>query len=71
MRLAVGTDIQNLHASGGNYDDNWKLYARRFNAKYLGKLPKPRVREFNWNRIYAPDKRGIIEIQTSPTWEKI
>lgn len=70
FRLGVGADLQNLHASGGNYDDKWKLYARRFNMKYAGKFPKWVSREFNWNRISAPDKQTIIEIQTPPTWEK-
>ncbi len=71
LRLGVATDIQNLHASGGTYDEKWKQYARRFTAKYAGRLPKWKPREFNWNRILATDKQMIVEIQTSPTWEPL
>jgi len=34
LRLAVTTDVLAIHASEGSFDDSWKRYAARFQAKY-------------------------------------
>lgn len=71
LNLGVAADIQNLHASGGKYDDKWKVYARRFTTKYAGRLTKAVPREFSWNRVHVADKQGIVEVQTPTTWEAV
>jgi hypothetical protein len=34
LRLAVTTDVLLVHASEGRFDEAWRLYAQRFQAKY-------------------------------------
>ena len=39
LRVGVSTELIVAHASPGNYDAQWQVYADRFNRKYAGQLP--------------------------------
>jgi GT2 family glycosyltransferase len=69
LRLAVCCDIQVLHTSVGNYDQNWQKYADRFLQKHAGKLTAVTPREFSWGWVKIDDKAQIRGLMTPPTWK--
>lgn len=52
LRVAVTTEIVAVHASEGRFDDPWRRYAQRFQAKYPA-LAAPMGQAFYFGREFA------------------
>jgi hypothetical protein len=52
LRVAVATEIVAVHASEGQFDDMWRHYAERFQAKYPA-LAAPMGQAFYFGREFA------------------
>lgn len=66
FRLAVATDLPVLHASQGNFDARWEIYARRFMDKHGPHLPRSRRRPFQHALVSAQTKEELLEIMAHP-----
>jgi GT2 family glycosyltransferase len=71
LRIAVVNDICILHASGGNYDEVWKRYARKFLEKWFAGRPVLQSRAFRWAAFDVANVKEALEIMTPPYWRQI
>lgn len=62
FRLAVACDLPVLHASQGNFDQAWAMYAERFMHKHATHLPAPRRRRFQHALVGAQTREEALEI---------
>jgi len=71
LKLAVVNDICVLHASGGNYDEVWQRYARKFQEKWFAGRPIQQPRLFRWAAADAANFQEALEIMTPSYWRQI
>jgi len=62
FRLGVATDIPVLHASQGNFDSTWGMYAQRLCDKHYADLEARRNRPYLNACVTALNKEEILEI---------
>jgi len=62
FRLAVACDLPVLHASQGNFDKTWEMYAERFQRKHAETLAVFRRRPFRHAVVGATTKEEVLEI---------
>ena len=67
-KLAVCNDLLAIHASVGNFDETWKLYAERFAAKFKGQLMPVLPRPYQWAGVRVATKQELVEAMTPPHW---
>jgi hypothetical protein len=58
LRVAVTTQVVALHASEGRFDDRWREYAQRFQAKFPA-LTAPAGQAFSFGREFASLERVL------------
>jgi GT2 family glycosyltransferase len=61
FNVGTSAEIALIHASGGNFDDEWQRYARRFDDKYRDRLP-PAQPPPNWSfaRTRVDSREAIV-----------
>jgi hypothetical protein len=64
--LGVAIDIPVLHASQGQFDDQWKLYAERLYKKHKSDLMPRRHRPYQHACVTALNKEELLEIMSAP-----
>lgn len=62
FRLGVATDIPVLHASNGNFDNTWAMYAQRLCDKHYANLEQRRNRPYQNALVTALNKEELLEI---------
>ena len=70
MNLGIACDINILHASVGNFDEVWKVYAQRFLRKWASKLPNYPFRAYGWATVQITDKREALELMRPLFWNQ-
>ncbi len=67
-RVAVACDIPLIHASAGNFDEQWQRYAEAFERKHQAKLAPFKKRLFQFAVVNVQSKAEIMEVMTA-AWE--
>jgi len=62
FRVGVTAEIALIHASAGNFSDDWSIYNDRFAAKYCSRLgASPQVRPWSVARAPVASKQQIVD----------
>ncbi|MDP9173691.1 MAG: glycosyltransferase family protein [Planctomycetota bacterium] len=70
IKLGIAMDINILHASVGNYNQVWAVYAERFLRKWAGKLPPFNIRQFAWATVLISNKMEALELMKPFYWDQ-
>jgi len=69
LRLAVANDINLVHFSVGAFGDEYTKYAKRFEAKWAGKLAPLTSTEYQWSGVLLRSSRHALEVMNPPYWD--
>ena len=69
FRLAVCCDLQLLHGSVGNFNEQWERDAQAFIAKHAQQLGTGPKRRYQHTSTIAADKADALALMTPPWWD--
>jgi len=70
FKLAVGCDLCLLHASTGQFDQNWKHFEDVFRAKHGGRLDVMSRPVYRATTVTVETREELLAVMTPPWWDR-
>jgi hypothetical protein len=68
FKMAVANDIHAIHASTGQFTEQWQRYVPRFQAKWQSRLPPRPERPLSFCGVSVRTKQEVLEIVRPAIW---